>query len=203
MASRGSPGTWTSPAVSRARRPDCWWASARRRRSRSRCSAARVLVLPGLGIHTTLDGAGTGSIPFLVPTDSRLRGLNVNFQAVILDAGAPGRLSMTNGLGCKSRECSRGARNPAWPASSPRPSNSPRPSGSGSPRQQHRRRPPSGRRGSDDSTLWVAAAGCDGDVDPLTEVERLEREGTLTRIFCARVPGNGSALLVGLPIASR
>ncbi len=44
-------------------------------------------------------GAGSGSVPLLVPTDPSLRGLNVNSQAVILDAGAPGLVSMTNGLG--------------------------------------------------------------------------------------------------------
>ncbi len=51
--------------------------------------------------------------------------------------------------------------NSARSAISPPPCYSPRPSGPGSPRQYHRQRPSLASR-SDASTLWVAAAGCDG-----------------------------------------
>jgi len=88
------------------------------------------------------------------------------------------RLRYSTFLGCKSRECLRGARNPASPAISPRPSNSPRPSGSGSPRQQHRRRPllVGAAATTQPFGLRPPAAMCGGD-DDVAEAVALDAAG--------------------------
>ncbi len=57
------------------------------------------VVLPiRLGGAPGVPGVGNGSVPFVLPANPSLVGVNLNFQAVLLDAGAPLGVSMTNAI---------------------------------------------------------------------------------------------------------
>ncbi len=57
-----------------------------------------LLVSPTLGLPLTTDAAGNAAVPLTVPNQPSFRGLNVNAQGVILDAGAPAGVAMTHAL---------------------------------------------------------------------------------------------------------
>ena len=60
-----------------------------------------LLVVPTLSVPIGLagpPGAGSASLPLLIPNTESIIGVNINFQGVFLDAGAPQGVSMTNGV---------------------------------------------------------------------------------------------------------
>ncbi len=56
-----------------------------------------LLVTPQFALPFPV-GAGTASLPIAIPDDPAFGGANLNFQAWVLDAAAPGGFAMTNGL---------------------------------------------------------------------------------------------------------
>ena len=63
-----------------------------------------LLVVPGVSLPMSLGGAGgtpgagSGSLPLVIPNVSALIGANLNFQGVFLDAGATFSISMSNAV---------------------------------------------------------------------------------------------------------
>jgi hypothetical protein len=57
-----------------------------------------LLVLPLISLPVALSGAGTFGLPFALPTSTVNVGAGVNFQALFIDPGAVGGVSMTNAV---------------------------------------------------------------------------------------------------------
>ena len=62
------------------------------------CVSPAVSLPIRLGGTPGTPGVGTASLPLVLPSTTSVIGVNVNFQAVFLDAGAPQGVSMTNGV---------------------------------------------------------------------------------------------------------